>query len=308
MRYRIGLYDLEKNYSESLMKYINSNFCEKLNVILFQDIAIMTNYLGENTLDLLLLGDCENEDFFSQYPLIYLVSDKYNAGENRLFKYQNIRILTTEIIKILDYSYLTKKKKGMFVGVYSPLGRCGKTIFSKALCLANPSSLYVGLEDASDYYLSGNQEKTELEDIYEKFIYFLVTENVLLMDVLMRIQDGGNVHMIKAVGGIAETSQLTFQNISWFRKLLLKENSYQNVIFDLGNGAITDVNILKCFDQIYIPILEDQISIRKIESFKHRYSEVLEELAGRIDYILVPQYEYDSEVMRDFVRECLWKS
>lgn len=308
MRYRIGLYDLEKNYSESLMKYINSNFYEKLNAISFQDITIMTNYLGENSLDLLLIGDCENTDFFKQYPLIYLVSDKYSVGENRLFKYQNVRMLTTEIIRILDYSYMTKKKKGMFIGVYSPLGRCGKTNFSKALCLANHSSLYVGLEDVSDFFLSDNQTKQELKEIYERFIYFLVTENVMLMDLLFRIQNSRDFQMIKAVGGIGETSQLTFQNIKWFKQLLSKENSYQNVIFDLGNGAVTDVNILKCFDQIYIPVLGDQMSVSKLETFKQRYSKVLEELAGRIDFIFVPQCEYDSEVMRDFVRECLWKS
>lgn len=308
MRYRIGIYDRDMTYCTHLMEYINMNKSYMLHSICFSDAEPLLESIHNNQIDLVLYGQ--------NTPLMAIIRDSCRTmrladsdeamfvGEKYLYKYQRADVLAKQILDFLEVEIDRVLDGVVFYGVYSPVGRSGKTSLALGICCNNPGSLYVGVNsyigstDVSDYVFSQT----------ERFFYQLLTHNE---DIVATIQDvlenqGGTYVVFYGMRCFLDYRQLSASDIDWFRKLLEQNGLLTHVVFDIGAAVLSDFNILNAMDQIFVPCLSDAYANRQMKHFRMLLGDSpLDELRGKLDYIEVPARPYDSQEMREFVRRCV---
>lgn len=294
----MGVCDEDYHYVVNLMEYVNSDRGSSLTLVAFSSLAAVREYLKNNYLDGVLLGrgfQCEEELIDEHFGLVLmnLVDDK--NSEEGIYKFQSAREITGQIMKKLNVSESPEPVKGnVFCGVYSPIGRCGKTTLAKGLATFYPDSLYVSLEDYGGRDCLG-----------EEILYHILYENSkvhTLLDKIKPTADG--LREVKGILNYMDIRHLTKGNMLWLKEQLLVGGNYSRVIFDIGVSVLSDINILHAMDRIYIPVMEDEVAKVKLQAFREvlRCNEY-RELSSKLQYVNVPICHHTSETMWEFVRK-----
>ena len=167
------------------------------------------------------------------------------------------------------------------IAVFSPLGRCGKTALARALAVSSGDrgGLYIGMEEYADCTVHSEllyQIRQRTPEIYEA----VVREQT--------IEDGAAV--LRVSGMFSELRDVQEEDLKWLHEQLLQPGRYQRLIYDIGGAALSDLSILRVFERIYMPVLPDDISVRKVGRFRELLREWrLGGLLARITPVEVPQ-------------------
>ncbi len=300
MSYKVGMCDRDIGYVQGVMEYINKRNDVTLKIAAFSSEKAMEEYIKYNALDLIILG--ENITLNQkEIPVVHISGSRQK--ENILYKYQSGDALVKHILMIIKNNEIQKQNASFFNAVYSPLGRCGKTMFAQGLCKFSKSGLYINLEAYSG--LDENVIPYTFE-AGDKFIYYLVSRNVQILELLDNLptcKDG-----FKTISGrtaIDVVSHITAEDINWFYKLLSGRSGYSCVVFDIGSSNISGIEILDEFERVYIPVLNDSISRIKLKRFADIIAISESCLEEKLKYINVPNVDYDREEMLDFIRNIL---
>ena len=299
----IGLCDRDICYIEGLSERLEADQKVHLRTILFSDMNQVDTYLKKNSLSLLLTNEieaCERDErgelLFGGVRCIPLTEYREEVG---IFKYQKVARVCKEIIKNVTPEASELRKTTVCYGVYSPLGRCGKTSLAKALAGSDEirGGLYVGMEDFSgngpekqnpDFLYKVKQRLPEVTDEIESRAARL--DGTRLFDISGIYLDSRGVH--KA-------------DVEWLRDQIFASGRYTTLVFDIGSAAMEDFEILDVFDRVFLPVLEDEVSGKKLECFEEMLNSLgLSGLFRNIVQVHVPPVEYSSpEMMR-----CVWKA
>ena len=302
--YKVGLCDRDRDYLSALMDYANSHSSLGISIISFTGMKEVSDYIESQHLDLIITSDvseCTESGegyFFQEIKVVPLteVKNSINGWQvemrslTTIYKYQR-----AEDICVLIKNNLSQKKDvrniWTTVAVYSPLGRCGKTRLAKALAKDDGvrGGLYIAAEDFSIYpdQLSNNvlfslkSKSPELEETLSQQIH---------------LEDGISSLTLSSV--YVDMHDVTFDDMERLVTCLLRSGRYTTLVFDLGVSAINDMKIFTLFEKIYMPILRDDISVRKLELFLKVLKETGNRgVISRLHYIDVPDAEVDSEEM-----------
>ncbi len=298
MEYKVGVCDEDYPYVINLMEYVNSDRMSSLTLVAFSSLAAIEEYLSNNYLDGVLLGRGfrGGEETFGEGCGLMIMSlvDEKNSLDG-IYKFQSAREITTQIMKKLNISETPQPVKGnVFCGVYSPIGRSGKTSLAKGLATFYPGSLYVSLEDYGGR-----------DSLGEEILYHIILENPKLHTLLDRIKPNADgLREVKGILSYMDIRHLTKENMYWLKDQLLVGGNYSRVIFDMGVSVLSDINILHAMDRIYVPVIEDEVANVKLQAFR----EVLRcdeyrELSGKLQYVNVPICHHTSETMWEFIRK-----
>ena len=184
------------------------------------------------------------------------------------------------------------KDGSVFCGVYSPEARCGKTSLAKAIGVNNKGSIYFGFEDFGIR-----------DNLGEEILYHIKVKSNKVLELIDRVPF--NEHGFIEIRGILtymDIRQLDQDNMAWLKEQLLMVGNYSRVIFDVGVGALSDLNILKVMDRVYVPTLAEDST--RLQAFRQllRCREYVD-LNSRIMYMTVPVCHYTSDIMMDFVNK-----
>lgn len=293
MRYRIGICHGDYHYVINLMEFVNSYQEGRITLIAFSSPEAMREYLGKHYLDGVLLGDDVEIDWSVEGVSVLRLTEKRKYGEAGIYKYQSGEAIAGDILRCLKVSdYDSRGMQKVFFGVYSPLGRCGKTGLAKGLCYNSPGSLYIAME-----------EYGRRSSLGEEILYNLIFQNNNILKLLSELKD--NRYGFREVTGILsyqDIRHLKKENISWLRELLMGGCDYSRVVFDIGAAALWSIDILGEMDRVYVPVLEDEASGVKLQAFRQvltgqEYSGVSEKLV----YLNVPDCGFATEQMKDFI-------
>lgn len=295
--YRFGICHEDYHYVVNLMEYVNSTPDAGVVLVAFSSSLAVEEYLEKNYLDGLLIGQEINlqESFYHEHgglAIVFLSEDR-NANENSIFKYQSAEKIIEDILDRLNVSLggLPEGTK-LFCSVYSPEARCGKTSLAKALGVKNRGALYFCFEDFG-----------ARDSIGEEILYHIKVKGNRLLELIDRVPY--NEYGFKEIKGILtymDIRQLCQDNMEWLKEQLMQGTNCDRVIFDIGVGALSDLNMLKVMDRIYVPTLgEDSV---RLQAFREllRCREYME-LNSRIKYVTVPMCHYASEDMQEFVNK-----
>lgn len=261
--YRVGICDADKDYSTALMDYANGNKDLGISLSAFSSIKAVKDYLTVQDLDLLLIDNLSGctavpEGYEFQQIKVVLLSEF--RDERFIFKYQKADIICKEIRNILTADQKSVRELHSVIAVYSPIGRCGKTRLARALTANDEvrGGLYVSMEDFGvDISLSGNE-----------ILYLLKSRSPELEKLIFeRITTENGINVLNLSSTYLDTHDVSFDDVELLKGYLLKAGRFTSIVFDFGSAAIEDFRILSLFDRIYMPVLRDEVSLKKLEVF-----------------------------------------
>ena len=306
VNYRLGICDTDSHYSMGLMEYINMHANIPLKCIAFSSIRCMAESVSKGELDIALIDEAMEvntlDGIFDGIPLIRLTTHKMRSdGANDIYKYQNVEYIVEALLGGLESLHRNIRVEQRIYGVYSPIGRCGKTRLAMGICSYHGKSLYIGMEDYPSVYVD---DSSDMEACREKFMYYWISKNVKIMDCIMDLSEKkGGFSRICGAMYFADNRQILLEHISWLSDILRKDGTYNRVVFDMGTGSLSDVSLLNSFDSVFIPVLDDIVSKRKLKVFSDLCSKGICSLSkDRIMEVVVPDGEYDSTEIMEYVK------
>lgn len=305
MRYRIGIYDKDVTYCLQLMEYINMNKDYMLHSICFSDAGALLECLNKDPVDLILYGQASEfmEHVRDKCKTLRLAEtdEELYVGERYLYKYQRVDVLVQQILACLETELDKPVRRIIFYGIYSPIGRCGKTSFALGICYNFPGSLYVGMNS----YIGSTDVSESFFAQTEQFFYQLLTHNESIVFTIQDIMEkqGEGCAVIYGMRCFTDYKQISVDDIVWLKEVLAFGKIVSRVVFDVGASVLADFNILDGFDHIFVPCLQDAYANRRLNHFKLLVDDcAYAKLRQRIEYVEVPAEPYDSPGMRDYVR------
>lgn len=314
----LAIYDLDEDYANHLMEYISDKQGFPFKVIVFTNEEELVKYVAKNHIEILLVLDeamKENIDKENIEKIILLSSGEILAEHvdyDYLFKYQSAESIVKEILEC--YADIHKgevlpicKGSAEIIGVYSPIGRVGKTTFSLTLgqVLASDSSvLYINMEEFSAF------EKIFLQsqrgDLSDLMYYYKQNPEVLSIKLQAIV---GNIHGLDYVPSMEFSEDLrNLEAREWITlvKKIAEMGTYDKIILDLSNMVRNILDVLDICDLIYMPITDDRISLMKISVFEECVlRSEKENLLNRIVKIKLPQ-SIKQEWEENYLEGQLW--
>jgi len=210
-----------------------------------------------------------------------------------IYKYQHIDRILAAIFEDTETFYCKKANGPRIIAVYSPIGRCGKTSFAIALGkeLAKDSkTLYLHLDAYPGQEMFEREEDTfNLGDM----LYYLKQEhtNPGLRLSAMVLRDEW-LDFLMPIPMNADLKEVTEDEWEQLLDWLVKDGPYENILLKVGESVQGLFKILERCDKIYMPIVRDEISERKLACYKKNLTMMnLSELEKRTTRIVIPENE-----------------
>lgn len=178
------------------------------------------------------------------------------------------------------------KERARLLAVYSPIHRVGKTGFAMALgraCAKEKKTLYLNLEE-----YSGMVQEKEGEMNLGDLLYYLKqgNENLgLRLQSAIRQEDG--LDMISPMPMVLDLKEITGEEWKTFMEQILVESPYELVILDIGESMQGLFGILEMCDRIYMPVLDDDRAVQKVQQFERNTEQLKLDRLRRITYRFV---------------------
>jgi hypothetical protein len=287
----IGICDKDIDYASNLMDGINRLGDGELSASAFSDMEVLKEYAKHEDLDLVL-----SSADIDGVRCIYLtdnpeVRQKSVSECGELYKYQSVTAMVREIRELFKPVEVSVRKRCRFIAVYSPLGRCGKTRLAKALAAMDEvrGGLYIGMENFSEEY---NDSDTDI-------LYLLKQRSPDLGTALGKsVKQLSDFSVLYASGAYIDTHDVLGTDIEKLNQELDGLGRFSTVCYDIGSAAFTDLSIFSHFDLIYMPVLEDEVSKKKLRRFRQlAISMGMQETFSRCVEIVVPDGDYVSAEM-----------
>ena len=277
----LAIYDLEKEYANSLMEFISDRQGIPLNTIAFTDLEPLLTYIEENHIDILLISASSMEKSIEMGDIgkIILLSSgnilpEY-AGYTSIYKYQSGENIIREVLTYYADMYQEQgmvtitKGSAEIIGIYSPVGRLGQTTFALIMgqvWAEEHSVLYINMEEFSAFNKILEQSyQGDLSDL----MYYYKQNPASLPIRLQTIVN--NLHGMNYVSPLLYSEDL--RNISteeWIDLIqsIAAIGTYEKIILDLSNMVTNIFQILNICNVIYMPIHDDTISFMKIAAYE----------------------------------------
>ena len=267
---KIGILDEEQEYAKMLSAYLGRFGRGKWSVAAFTDRQVLGAYLEKGQLDIIAGTNREELKLLQNIHnhLFYLwLSDRPEPDRREMGFYETYRYQSAEVIgKMLER--ITSQMAGRtgmhktMAAIYSPVGRCGKTTLALEIAGSDDYGrwLYIGMEDYRSFVREpGADENAEMEN----FFYFIKERQE---EKLLRLIKGSE-GIIDSGRSFFDTRQGDYEDLEWLMEVLQKCEC-SGILFDIGTGILTDLNILSLFDCILVPYLKGEISMAKRNNFE----------------------------------------
>ena len=196
-----------------------------------------------------------------------------------------------EIIREIFEVYIDKTKENVMrslnreevriVAVYSPIHRLGKTTFAIALgkaCATKKKVLYVNLEE---YAGMTEPKRMNLADI---LYYMRQGKGNLGIRLQTAVQKEEELDILMPMPIARDLKEVGSEEWKAFLREIKEDRIYDMVILDVGECVQGLYEILESCNRIYMPVLEDDISKKKLEQYAHNIKQLNLEKLERITY------------------------
>lgn len=249
-QYKLVICDGEEDFSLGLMNYINRDEGNPFMAVAFSKWDKFTAYLANHTIHCLVANCRFQREFQTAVPVLWLSETQIGEQKDTIYKYQSMEVLMVRLNRLLleHGSLQTSSSEQQIYGVYSPVGRSGKTSFALALCThlnKRGRSLYLGFEEYSSF-TSGQKEMSDL-------LYLIKSRSPdILSQLTICLQHRGQQELLPSPAAYMDIRQLTLEDMTWFVQQL---SQYTALVFDIGAGSFGDIGILRLMNRIFMPVL-----------------------------------------------------
>lgn len=294
--------DTEKRYAVKLMEA----FCEKKNfgfqVHAFSEVEELELFAQQTQIEVLLISGKIMSETISRLNIgkIILLSDGevYEAFSDyeSIYKYQSAEHIMKEIL--CYYAEYARPVTGMHYGkqefevygVYSPIGRCGKSALAESLARCYGKEKKTLLLDLQSFSALKEQlSEQELWDLAD-IIYFLRQgKKTFLYKLSSIVRSKTSFDYILPMKTPADLRSVTLAEWTELLEKLASDSDYRVVIIDFGNDICGLFQLLSQCTKVYTPVLPDSASREKIENFEWNLREEhFEKVLESIQKIYLP--------------------
>lgn len=268
--------DPDEKYLNCLVEYIHENRKGIFEIIEFTGIDKLNLYSGTRDIDILLISDKEKLDSLDDIRRRSTVILSEEEGADYCYpsvnKYQSAERIIREV---MEYSLETDSVKTVtavkrIAGVFSPVNRCYKTTFAVVMGMQLAKTkevLYLNLEDFSGF--SELIETSHNRDLSDLIYYHIQNPKNLTEKLYSWTETLNGLDFINPPLYTREIRSVPTRSWAEMISYIASESRYEVIILDISN-MLEDVNqIFDICTEIYMPVLEDFISISKIKEFEN---------------------------------------
>ena len=306
--------DSEPVYSQQLAENLSKKMID-FQIHVCSSLEQVQKLQENGTIHILLVEDRfpkeEREKIEAKYRFVLTqrMEQQKDEHENPVYKYQSSDHIFEEIMKEClkqdeTIFYGQSCKGGQLIGVYSPIGRIGKTTFAVELgkeIAKKEKVLYLNLET-----YSGWKERFLLEGAasLEDLLYYAKQETGNIgIRMEMMIQHFDDLDYIPPLSVSEDLKAVSFEEWENFFEVLLKQSPYQKIIIDFSESVQGLWKLLQMCATIYFPVCEDEESKAKIQQFEDNLKLLgYEELLERINKVEIEK-DVDNFVKRLIKKE-----
>ncbi len=181
------------------------------------------------------------------------------------------------------------KERARMVAVYSPIHRVGKTTFALALgkeCAKRKKVLYLNLEEYAGMEVS-QDTNMNLGDL----LYYLRQGNGNLgIRLQAAVKEDEGLDVVPPIPVVLDLKEVTWEEWEALITQLLENSLYEMVVLDVGESVQGLFPLLELCDRVYMPVLEDENSRRKLKQYQDNVEQLKLEKLKRITYqFVMPQ-------------------
>ena len=277
---RMALCGREKGYAKKFAEFANSRKDSLFAVHGFTDWDELTAYTKEHPVDILLLSEEYRIQISEDKGLgrvILLTEEEYREddGYPAIYKFQPCTQILRQVLDIYAEQApqalgMALRKEGMKrLGIYSPVGRTGKTGFALALgkeVAKRRRTLYLNMEEYSGFAaLYPYEDGWTLSEL----MYFLKQgKKAFACKLEGVIQQIGDLDYIPPLRSPVELRHISREDWEALLDALERESRYEVVILDLSGMVNGLFEILDQCDVIYMPVEEDETARAKLSQYE----------------------------------------
>lgn len=245
--------------------------------------------------------------------VIYLREDE---GVGGICRYQSCEDLKRCILECLqrrnpgdheDFRELSAVREGRterpdncaWYGIYSPVNRCGKTIFAVTLGMIlaeHRSVLYVNMENYHGLDNAiGREGRNDLADL----IYQYRMEGRSGVEKILgnTLTQWGRLDCLNPAFSAYDLNDVDIQEWLQLLEQIITEGDYKAVVLDVGSQIREVFSLLKECDLLFVPVLNDRISKGKLQQFEENLTAMqMQTVTDRIRKVVVPRLRNDGEL------------
>lgn len=248
----------------------------------FTDCGELSCYTKEHPAEILLLSE-ELTDTFEKKPeygkIILLSGETYQAGAPAeypvIYKYQSCARILSQAMDLYAetvpavFGTVLRTEAMKKIGIYSPIGRTGKTSFALALgkeIAKKKRTLYLNLEEYSGF---GELYPMEAGMGLSELMYFLKRGKTAFACKLEgMIRHFGELDYIEPLRSPVEFASIERADWEELFRLLEKESRYEVLILDLSGMVQGLYELLEGCSFVYTPTESDETARAKIRQYE----------------------------------------
>lgn len=321
MKKVVAMYEQEEAYGKNLAEYVNRKENMPFELQVFSQADKLSDYLQGHTPQLLLLSEESSLESYGEMSVktqdvLYLTEHKEQARdhkENHIYKYQPTDQLLNQLMqRMSDHDKRDSpvmQESCPIYGVYSPVGRCGKTTFSLLLgeLLARKRSvLYIGFDELPfwDEEENTSEEQGEKGTLSDAYFYWQRQKLKEKLPVLV-----SHWHGVDVLTGMNCPEDLCVIQPEEWSQLILKiaqETEYAAIVLDIGSKLWLADSMFSMCSQLYVPVLSERLAKdqqRRFELWLEKNGS--DELLQRMQIVTLPQCAQNG-TMKERLEYALW--
>lgn len=276
MKKIMAVYDVDFRYADRLAEFANQREQVPFKVVAFTSLEKLAEFSQREQIDLLLVGDGVTKEQLAGIQAAQTVrlseSGVAEEGEAVVYKYQASDSLLREVMSWYQPQEIpmlmnVAGRRSRIIGVYSPIGRCGKTSFALTLgqVLAREEKvLYITLEEfAGLSALTGTVYTGGLSDL----LYYYTQREYSPVRLGSVTYNWGGLDYIPPVTYAEDKIGIRSDVFAGLIRRIAADGTYEEMILDVGTFCGGAEELLGICDLVYVPVKEDVVSTAKLEEW-----------------------------------------
>lgn len=296
----MAIYDTDSGYADRFADFANQKEKVPFKVMAFTTIETLQEYAGKHKISILFLGSQIPEEQLKEISateVVHLTEGKSLSEKKeyvQVYKYQSTHSLLREAMSHYGDEPVEDMEpdwgsRARMIGVYSPIGGCGKTAFAWTLGQQigkESKTLFLSLEEYSGF---SRMLKADCQADLADVIYLYRRGSYSGIRLGSMIQNRGNMDYIPPVRYPEDLCQLEGEETAALLRKIAGESHYETIVVDMGNMGRLTLPIIEACDIVYMPIKETPMAAARLDEFD-QYLEVSGrgELRGRIQRLKLP--------------------
>lgn len=269
--------DLEEAYVVHLAQYLNQKSDLPFRVMAFTNLNSLIEYADGHEIEILLIStEAMNDEVRSlNVRRIIILSDgetpALDSDDPSIDKYQDSDTIARLVCSYAGTACAQMKDSlgdCALIGVYSPVARCGKTLFCLTLAQSlarSGKTLYLNMESWSG--LEGLLQANWREDLADLMYVARSQRESLSVRLEEIVKSFGTLDICPPSFFPEDLRDIDALQWAQFFAALSQAGAYQSILLDLGDQIKDIPQLLRMCSKVFLPILPDPVSRSKISQF-----------------------------------------